>query len=242
MTNTLPAAAYPLDYGSFSSGLGGVWSEPTTSATCVRSGFVAGLLLTRYAIVMTGALANSEIDSSCIDSLIHGTNAIAYECPGLVIGPSIEASEVRKSTEYLRTLRAGFGLSLARTSTILRVSRPTVYSWIAGEALPRTSNRKRLIALAGLATFWNEQSNRALFEILDTTTQSGAQLVSLLSRKSLHEIDLRTAMLAVLKEYQHRPMESVPLRERARARGLKVDPGAGQRRIDRASRRRFTDQ
>ena len=64
--------------------------------------------------------------------------------------------------EMLGIIRAAFSLTVTELAQVLRVQRPAVYSWLAGDAEPREQNLRRLISLTTLAEHWMDVADAPL--------------------------------------------------------------------------------
>lgn len=95
---------------------------------------------------------------------------------------------VQSSAELVSAVKAGFGLSIQETASVLRVSRPTVYAWIRGDTKVQTAHLRRLRTLAEIA---GASAARGVPELHDAGR--GGSLLSLLQAANLdtHEIGLR---------------------------------------------------
>lgn len=68
--------------------------------------------------------------------------------------------DVRTLSDDVATIKAAFGLSVSQLAEVLKVKRPTIYSWIDSGQAPdslRKANRERLSELCGFAKAWNEE-------------------------------------------------------------------------------------
>jgi len=97
-------------------------------------------------------------------------------------GPSV--------SDELAFIKAAFGMSISQLAAVLRVQRPTIYSWFDDESGPgtlRAANRKRLISLHKLAEKWNAISKRPLGSYLMFKVTDKKLLFDLLAADDLNE-------------------------------------------------------
>lgn len=87
---------------------------------------------------------------------------------------STDVSEVRVTAdiaEVVAEIRGTLSLQIKELAEILGVERPTVYSWLRGEAKPQRSNRIRLSRVLQIALAWKRESaspiGNAIREALD---------------------------------------------------------------------------
>lgn len=126
-------------------------------------------------------------------------------------------------------VKGRFGLNITELARVLRVGRPTVYSWLNGEIELHTSNSRRLESLARLAEAVNGPP------ALDAITSAGSSLLDHLSAADLN-FDLLHSSLA--SETQHTAMNLN--RVDAALRGYRLPEGA-RHRLDIYTGRPLTD-
>ena len=68
--------------------------------------------------------------------------------------PQVPVSERRPVSELVNTIRSAFHLSVTDLALVLRVKRPTIYSWLKENPELRPENEKRLHLVASLADEW----------------------------------------------------------------------------------------
>ena len=68
--------------------------------------------------------------------------------------PQVPVSERRPVSELVGTIRSAFHLSVTDLALVLRVKRPTIYSWLKENPELRPENEKRLHFMASLADEW----------------------------------------------------------------------------------------
>ncbi|UFP94872.1 helix-turn-helix domain-containing protein [Gloeobacter morelensis] len=99
---------------------------------------------------------------------------------------------IASPADKIATVRAALSLNIKELAAILRVQRPTVYSWIEGEAEPQTENARRLNALFELARSWSGLAAQPLGEdVRRPHFQEGRSFAELLSEGDLNDPSLR---------------------------------------------------
>lgn len=95
--------------------------------------------------------------------------------------------------EMLGIIRAAFSLTVTELAQVLRVQRPAVYSWLAGDAEPREQNLRRLISLTTLAEHWMDVADAPLGAGRRLPGPDGRTPLEILSQEVLDE-DLGAAL------------------------------------------------
>ncbi|MFO0915163.1 MAG: helix-turn-helix domain-containing protein [Pirellulales bacterium] len=114
-----------------------------------------------------------------------------------------EAPEVHLTadiSEVVAEIRSNLSLQIKELAEILGVERPTVYSWLRGEAKPQRSNRPRLSRVLQVALAWKRESEtpigNAIREALD---DAGRSVLDDLRSESF-DADLIVAKLRSIKQ------------------------------------------
>lgn len=68
--------------------------------------------------------------------------------------PQAPVIERRPVSDLVDTIRSAFQLSVTELASVLRVKRPTIYSWLKEDPELRPENEKRLRLIASLADEW----------------------------------------------------------------------------------------
>lgn len=68
--------------------------------------------------------------------------------------PQAPALERRHVSDLVDTIRSAFRLSITELASVLRVKRPTIYSWLKDNPELRPENEERLRLMASLADDW----------------------------------------------------------------------------------------
>lgn len=154
------------------------------------------------------------------DVLLPGTT--------LTISQRIESAEIASAhlplVEDLMRLRSAFSLTVSDLARVLRVGRPTIYSWMMNRAVPRGRNVDRITMLSRLG---NELRNRIGTEPNLTTFRfsGGASLPDILEQ-GVSEGNLRATLAGVHPAAQSR----VSIAEIRRRHGFKPRSLAEQER------------
>lgn len=123
--------------------------------------------------------------------------------------------------EQLAAIRRYLSLNVSDLAKVLRVERPTVYSWLKGEALPRSANIDRIGTIYSIAREWRQMSATPVRGMLNTRYDDNVPLLALLSEETIDEATTRQS-LARLRI----ALERVPVRksvtEIAKERGIRL--------------------
>jgi hypothetical protein len=133
------------------------------------------------------------------------------------------SAPAREPAEALSALQSTFGLSITALASVLRVERPTIYSWLQATRIPTSANRERLEKLADLADHWLSLSGGAPLDGLRDEAISGKSLLELLCEEHLRTFAAESAMRELWKRAADRSERRPTLREIARSRGISKD-------------------
>ncbi len=89
--------------------------------------------------------------------------------------------------ETIAGIRSALSLQLKELAGILRVQRPTIYSWIKGEAEPSAGNRKRLQQVYRIATQWTRRSKLPAERVVRAAGTDGHSVLELLKADDIDE-------------------------------------------------------
>jgi hypothetical protein len=107
---------------------------------------------------------------------------------------------VRTVSDDVATIKAAFGLSVSQLAEVLKVKRPTIYSWIDSDQAPdslRKANRDRLSELCGFAKAWNEVIHVPPGKYLTANLGDNSNLFQLLRAMPLDHQAIRQAISAI---------------------------------------------
>jgi len=139
-------------------------------------------------------------------------------------------------------IRSALSLSIRELARVLRVERPTVYSWISG-AQPRRDNAERLRILAELARQWSAVSPRPLGNLRKGNGPESVSILALLQKDSINNERVREFFKAAAAKLRSQPKPGLGLAERARKRGVVLaEPPDAQRGIDRMTGKRIAPE
>jgi transcriptional regulator with XRE-family HTH domain len=123
--------------------------------------------------------------------------------------------------EQLSGIRRYLSLSISDLAEVLRVERPTVYSWLKGEATPRSGNTDRIGAIYSLAREWRLMSSEPIRGMLNTRYGADTTLLALLSEETIDETATRR-LLVKLREALDRVPPRKSVAEIAKERGIRL--------------------
>lgn len=136
-------------------------------------------------------------------------------------------------------VRSTLGLNMSEMARVLGVERPTVYSWLSGNAHPRLRNYRRLSRITSLIRRYASQAE-PLRAIVRTPDESGRSLVDILAEPSLPESDLVSRMIHAVAETPEgadRRARSSRLHQIAESRGVRMVEQRGE--LDRVTGKRL---
>ena len=122
--------------------------------------------------------------------------------------------------EQLAGIRRYLSLSISDLAKVLRVERPTVYSWIKGEAIPRANNVSRIGDVYSMAREWRLMSSAPIKGMLNTPCH-GETLLSLLSVETIDEVAIHRLLIALRKALDRVPPRK-SVAEIAQERGVRI--------------------
>ena len=123
--------------------------------------------------------------------------------------------------EQMASIRRFFSLNISDMARVLRVERPTVYSWLTGEASPRSANLERIGKIYSLAREWRSMSTKPIGAMLNTPYETNTTLLSLLSEDNIDETAVRE-MLEALNQALGRVPSRRGVAEIAKEHGINV--------------------
>lgn len=131
-----------------------------------------------------------------------------------------DSKPVFGAPEQIIAIRRFLSLNITDLAKVLRVGRPTVYSWLKEESVPHASNLERIALIHGIAKHWRSISSIPVGDLLVARTDTGATLLELLSQDTLDQHGLRHALLQVYSGLTQARRRSVV--ETANVRGARV--------------------
>jgi DNA-binding transcriptional regulator YiaG len=90
--------------------------------------------------------------------------------------------------EIIAAIRSSLSLQIKELAEILRVQRPTVYSWIKNEVEPSPTNRERLQHLYRIALKWKQLCNLPADSLIRSTGADGHSVLELLKADEVDQV------------------------------------------------------
>ena len=103
----------------------------------------------------------------------------------------------RSPEEIIAAIRSALSLQVKELAEILRVERPTVYSWIKGSAFPSRHNATRLRQVFRLAERWNRLSSKPVGKSVREMGPSEQSILDVLKQDTIQEDDVMQRFHAV---------------------------------------------
>lgn len=152
--------------------------------------------------------------------------AITSSVPAFVVSAQpLKASksfEVLSPAEQIIAIRSLLGLNVLELASILRVQRPTVYSWQSGTATPHYDNSSRLRYIHELALRWSRMCSEPIGDWVRKPLDNGGRtLVMLLSTETIDEPMVVHAFASLKTKLEDESKNFIGVRERARRFGYK---------------------
>jgi DNA-binding XRE family transcriptional regulator len=190
-------------------------SIPNVSAT--GSAFSAkwnNAFLTAVFLVGTGGVAIPRTINYVPSGMLHVRVSGGYDS-------TIDSDRMLDAQEKLAGIRRYLSMSVTDLAKVLHVGRPTIYSWLRDEATLRAEHAQRLEVVYGLARNWRMISNRPVGSLLNQPLASGITPLSLLSAKTLDELEIQSAF-AQIQDTLSRTVPRRGVAEVAKQRGFKL--------------------
>lgn len=108
------------------------------------------------------------------------------------IPPKEDTASALSSNEIIAYIRSSLSLQVKELAEILRVQRPTIYSWIKEESEPSTTNRQRLQQIFRLATSWNHNCYLPADRFIRAPNEDGYSVLDMLREEHLDEDKILT--------------------------------------------------
>src|ERR1019366_6302550 len=170
-------------------------ARASTATELIRAPFWAGGVLAAFLIAGTGGSISSASASAVVQKMdSSGTGSM---CRIEYVSKSRREDEEERiagSTEGLSTIQHHLSLNLSDLAAVLRVSRPTIYTWLREESSPQAHNVSRMQLLFGVAKMWSGVSPRPLGSHLKTAVVEGQSVFDLLSQERIDREQVRRAL------------------------------------------------
>ena len=167
---------------------GGLPNIPAGVRSMVATGFLALAAVSQTTGASALAPVSPEAEATSISApwVRARANALAQ-----VPANPVRAAEVE---ELLVLLRRRFSLTLQQLAEIVGVTRPVLYRWQEGAAVPRSRNQERVARLVALAQHFESEGGAAVGIALHAPESGKASLFQLLSRSKLPEREIRESL------------------------------------------------
>ena len=165
-------------------------------------------------VVGTGGVANA----AAIAKVPNPPNMVVTICEPQ--STTTEASDFLLPGEKLASIQRYFSMNVSDLASVLRVARPTVYSWIKQRSEPRDANLDRIERLYRLGRSWRKMSDKPVGAFLKMKKQGGTSLLDDSSAPQLNEAAILTTLKDVSRTIQA-PSKRLSVAESASKRGLK---------------------
>lgn len=190
----------------------------STSTCSPSSGLSVGwntAILTAAFLVGTGGFATPQALNV---PAVHSVAKI-HE----LVQSTVTTQHLLDTQEKLAGIRRYFAVNVTGMATILRVGRPTVYSWLRDDPTLRANHARRIDEVYGLARKWRSMSNKPVGDLISRSLDSGKTLLDLLSAKTLDEPAIEKALMQVAETLNNKARRG-SLVEIAKRRGFKLVP------------------
>lgn len=174
-----------------------------------RSPLVIGVALAGLTVGTGGALTSSSWVE--VGRRTRITN-VWYELARVSDETITSQEELLNLQEQLAAIQHYFALNIKELAEILRVSRPTVYSWLRTEQEPQLANLTRITELYELTRTWLTISIKPIGNWVRTPVAGGHTLVQLFSEEYLNKQAISTAfqMVGVLSRKAESEKRQIP--------------------------------
>ena len=92
--------------------------------------------------------------------------------------------------ETIASIRSALSLQIKELAEILRVQRPTIYSWINDEVEPSAGNRERMQQVYRVASQWTRRCNLPAERLVRAAGTDGHSVLDLLKADEIDEQDI----------------------------------------------------
>ena len=131
------------------------------------------------------------------------------------------ASAIRSNADIIAAIRSAFSLQVKELAEILKVERPTIYSWIKDQAFPTKQNQGRLQQVYRLATTWNNLSSNPVGKAIREIGLNGTSMLDVLKDDPIDESDVMRRLKSIAADPAKSKLGSRrSFREIAKQRGL----------------------
>lgn len=189
-----------------------------STSTCAPSSSLSvswnTALLTAAFLVGTGGFATPQALNV---PEVHSVARIAHELN------TVSTQHLLDTQEKLAGIRRYLAVNVTEMARILRVGRPTVYSWLRDDPTLRANHARRIDEVYGLARKWRSMSYKPVGDLISRSLASGETLLDLLSAKTLDEPAIEKALSQVAEAVNSKARRASVI-EIAKQRGFKLAP------------------
>jgi hypothetical protein len=189
---------------------------PLDAAESIKQNSIVEVILAAGLLVGTGGTATMEI----LDVRPPTGSAMIFRFPSTFKRRHSQAPFLLPQ-EQLAGIRRYLSLNVSDLAKVLRVERPTVYSWLKGEAIPRSGNVSRIGAIYSIARQWRLMSSEPIRGMLNTAYGGNTTLLGLLSDEIIDEARTHQ-LLTKLREALDRVPPRKSVAEIAKERGIRL--------------------
>jgi transcriptional regulator with XRE-family HTH domain len=131
----------------------------------------------------------SSFENAAVPSVLCGSGGDSVVTKLIEVDESDEASLIAplSHNEMISAIRSSLSLQIKELAEILRVQRPTVYSWIKDEVEPSAGNRERLQQIYRIASKWNRLCDFPAERLVRATGTDGHSVLDLLKADKILE-------------------------------------------------------
>jgi len=133
----------------------------------------------------------------------------------------IDSDRMLDVQEKLAGIQRYLSMTVSDLAKVLRVGRPTVYSWLRDEASLRAEHAQRLEAIYKMAREWRAMSSRPIGPFLNQPATSGDTLLTLLSARMIDRPAVQSA-LSEIRAASSRTPRRPSVMDLAKKRGFKL--------------------
>ncbi|WP_396157575.1 helix-turn-helix domain-containing protein [Arthrobacter sp.] len=178
-----------------SSGLGSRWPrgfEECAFVTPTRASWFA------EAVIGTGAMLTESV-------LFIASKIATGVMPHIVLLDSeVPPRSTTNVSELVNEIRVSLGLSITQLAAVLAVERPTIYSWLKGQATPAPHRMERITLAVDIARYWRATAGQSEHPNLSSHVADDVPLVTALCEPRLWrkeiEQDMRLQAASVRKQ------------------------------------------
>jgi DNA-binding XRE family transcriptional regulator len=134
---------------------------------------------------------------------------------------NIDSDRLLDTQEKLAGIRRYLSMNVTNLAKVLRVGRPTVYSWLREDADLRGEHAQRLEKIYRIARKWRMMSSRPVGAFLNQPLSAGETLLSLLSARTVDELAVQGAFDQI-RNASSRTTRRQGVVEAAKQRGFKL--------------------